>query len=105
MYPASNGTISLNAASPPICINAAAKVPGSLYAVMPNTNDNAISSPPATTIGNMNDTPVSRCLYTPVFSDLTVPEAPVAADSCCPSLRAFFSVASDCLSAIPVPQR
>ncbi|MNI74800.1 hypothetical protein D3C73_1309090 [compost metagenome] len=30
IYPASNGTISLNAASPPICINAAGRVPGSL---------------------------------------------------------------------------
>ncbi|MCY1179923.1 hypothetical protein D9M73_203430 [compost metagenome] len=52
----------MNAVSPPICINAAANVPSSLNAVMPNTNDKAISKPPATTIGNMNDTPVSRCL-------------------------------------------
>ena len=33
-----------------------------LEAVMPNTNDKAIIKPPATTIGSMNDTPVSRCL-------------------------------------------
>jgi len=62
IYPASIGTISLNAASPPICIKAAGKVPGSLNASMPKTNDRAISSPPATTIGSMNDTPVNRCL-------------------------------------------
>ncbi len=53
--------MSMKARSPTV-FSAAARVPFSSKAWMPNTNDKAINRPPATTIGNMNDTPVSRCL-------------------------------------------
>ncbi len=45
--------MSWKAVSPPIFIKAAASVPSSLNASMPNTNDSAINRPPATTIGSM----------------------------------------------------
>ncbi|MNP23039.1 hypothetical protein D3C76_1157330 [compost metagenome] len=74
---------------------------------MPNTNDRAISRPPATTMGSMNDTPVSRCLYTPVFSPFAVVAAAAASAlfSTLASARALSRVAGACLSAMPVPQR
>ncbi|MND57613.1 hypothetical protein D3C80_487460 [compost metagenome] len=51
--PANTGTISAKAEPPPICINAAASVPLTSNALIPNTNDKAIIKPPATTIGSM----------------------------------------------------
>ncbi|SAJ20277.1 Uncharacterised protein [Enterobacter cloacae] len=51
--PASTGTINANAEPPPICINAAASVPGSLNASIPKAKESAIHRPPATTIGSM----------------------------------------------------
>ncbi|CRR57688.1 Uncharacterised protein [Klebsiella pneumoniae] len=72
---------------------------------MPKASDRAISRPPATTIGNMNDTPVSRCLYTPRFSSLATTALAAPALSTCPSASARSSVARACLRATPVPQR
>lgn len=53
MKPANTGTISAKAEPPPICISAAANVPLTSNALMPNTKDSAIHRPPATTIGSM----------------------------------------------------
>ena len=66
--PANTGIINAKAAPPPISIKVAAIVPFSLNASIPNTNESAINKPPAMTTGNICETPVIRCLYTPFSS-------------------------------------
>lgn len=61
-------------------ISAAANVPSSLNASIPNTNDRAMIKPPATTTGSMCETPVIKCLYAPFFSSAA--EAELAAPEC-----------------------
>ncbi|MNY73335.1 hypothetical protein D3C86_2121090 [compost metagenome] len=62
MNPAKIGTISAKAAPPPMSIKAAAKVPCSLKASIPNMKESAMSNPPATTKGSIFETPVIKCL-------------------------------------------
>ncbi len=74
MKPARTGIINANADPPPIVISAAASVPSSLNASIPNTKERAMIKPPATNVAAYVDTPVIRCLYTPFFSSLCLPE-------------------------------
>ena len=79
----------------------------SLKASIPNIKEMAINKPPATTSGNIWETPVIKCLYTPFFSPPSSDSEPATLlpSKILASLKALLNSCSVFFKARPVEVR